>query len=92
MVDGMTIPTITLNDGIIMPALGLGVYQAPPAETTAAVEAALNTGYRHINAEAVYGNEREVGAAIGRSGLDREEILESDQDLDHRLRVQRDTR
>jgi diketogulonate reductase-like aldo/keto reductase len=36
--------TITLNNGVEMPALGLGVFQAPPDETRAAVAAALDTG------------------------------------------------
>ena len=58
-----------------MPALGLGVFQTPPEETRAAVEAALTTGYRHIDTAAAYGNEREVGEAIRRSGLDRDEVF-----------------
>ena len=39
-------PQVTLNNGVALPALGLGVFQSPPAETAAAVEAALATGYR----------------------------------------------
>lgn len=66
---------LTLNNGIEMPALGFGVFQTPPDETIAAVEAALNTGYRHIDTAAAYGNEREVGEAIRRSGIDRAEIF-----------------
>lgn len=66
---------LTLNNGITMPALGLGVFQSPPAETTAAVEAALATGYRHVDTAAAYGNEREVGEGIRRSGLDRSEVF-----------------
>ena len=57
-----------------LPAIGLGVFQTPPAETTAAVEAALATGYRHIDTAAAYNNEREVGEGIRRSGVDRSEI------------------
>ena len=41
-----TAPALTLNNGVTMPALGLGVFQSPPEETTAAVEAALRDGYR----------------------------------------------
>lgn len=67
--------TITLNNGITLPVLGLGVFQTPPAETTAAVEAALQVGYRHIDTAAAYGNEREVGEAIRRSGLARDEVF-----------------
>jgi diketogulonate reductase-like aldo/keto reductase len=66
---------LTLNNGVEMPALGFGVFQTPPEETTAAVETALSTGYRHIDTAAAYGNERGVGAAIRRSGLDRSEIF-----------------
>ncbi|GAA4662734.1 hypothetical protein GCM10023197_16150 [Gordonia humi] len=60
MVDPMTVD-LTSNNGITMPALGFGVFQSPPEETVAAVEAALTTGYRHIDTAAAYGNEREVG-------------------------------
>ncbi|MFP3580673.1 aldo/keto reductase [Arthrobacter sp. SIMBA_036] len=66
---------ITLNNGVVMPALGLGVFQSAPEETTAAVESALATGYRHIDTAAAYGNEREVGEGIRNSGLDRSEIF-----------------
>ncbi len=66
---------LTLNNGITMPALGLGVFQSSPEETTAAVLAALETGYRHIDTAAAYGNEREVGEGIRRSGLDRDEVF-----------------
>ena len=71
----MTIPSITLNNGVEMPVLGFGVFQTPPNETLGAVEAALTTGYRHIDTAAAYGNEREVGAAIAASDLDRSEIF-----------------
>src|SRR5690348_14620836 len=67
--------TITLNNGVEMPAIGLGVSQTPPDETRAAVAAALDTGYRHIDTAAAYGNEREVGEAISRSGLGRDEVF-----------------
>lgn len=40
---------LTLNNGITMPALGLGVFQSPPEQTTDAVEAALAAGYRQIS-------------------------------------------
>ena len=71
---GATVPLLKLNNGVEMPALGFGVFQTPPEETVAAVEAALATGYRHIDTAAAYGNEREVGEAIRRSGIDRSEI------------------
>lgn len=69
------IPTLTLNNGTQMPALGYGVFQTPPDETTAAVAEALRVGYRHIDTAAAYGNEREVGEAIRRSGLDRGDVF-----------------
>ncbi len=67
-------PTITLNDGATIPQLGFGTFQIPPAQTTAAVAAALEAGYRHIDTAEMYGNEREVGAAIRASGIPRGEI------------------
>ncbi len=69
------IPTVTLNNGVVLPALGFGVFQSPPDQTTAAVEAALGFGYRHIDTAAAYGNEREVGEGIRRSGIDRSEAF-----------------
>ncbi|MEU2779968.1 aldo/keto reductase, partial [Streptomyces sp. NPDC007162] len=67
--------TLTLNNGVEMPALGLGVFQSSPDETIAAVTAALELGYRHIDTAAAYGNEREVGQAIRNSGVPRDEIF-----------------
>jgi diketogulonate reductase-like aldo/keto reductase len=67
--------TLTLNNGVQLPALGLGVFQTPPEETVAAVRAALDLGYRHIDTAAAYGNEREVGRAIRDSGVPREDIF-----------------
>jgi diketogulonate reductase-like aldo/keto reductase len=66
---------LTLNNGVTMPALGLGVFQSPPEETTAAVAAALHDGYRLIDTAAAYGNEREVGEAVRASGLERSEVF-----------------
>src|SRR5512132_211895 len=70
-----TIPALTLNNGIALPALGFGVFQSPPEETTAAVETALRDGYRLIDTAAAYDNEREVGEGIRRSGVDRDEVF-----------------
>ncbi|MGA7203880.1 MAG: aldo/keto reductase [Specibacter sp.] len=66
---------ITLNNGVVMPAIGLGVFQTPPETTTEAVATALQTGYRHVDTAAAYANEREVGEGIRRSGIDRSEIF-----------------
>ncbi|WP_432102174.1 aldo/keto reductase [Streptomyces sp. bgisy091] len=67
--------TLTLNNGVEIPALGLGVFQTPPDETIAAVRDALDLGYRHIDTAAAYGNEREVGQAIRDSGVPRDDIF-----------------
>ncbi|MGO4596252.1 aldo/keto reductase [Terrabacter sp. 2RAF25] len=67
--------TLHLNNHVEMPAIGLGVFQTPPEETRAAVEAALATGYRHIDTAAAYGNEREVGEAVRDSGVPRDEVF-----------------
>ena len=64
-----------LNNGVSIPALGLGVFQSPPEETAAAVQAALEVGYRHIDTAAAYANERQVGEGIRRSGVDRTEVF-----------------
>lgn len=66
---------IELNNDVIMPSLGFGVFQTPPEETVASVEEALRVGYRHIDTAAAYGNEREVGHALLSSGLARDEVF-----------------
>lgn len=67
--------TITLNNGVTMPTIGLGVFQSAPEETTGAVQTALQVGYRHIDTAPTYGNEREVGDGIRASGLDRTDVF-----------------
>ena len=54
-------PTIELNNGVEMPALGLGVFLSPADETAAAVETAIHDGYRLIDTAAAYRNESQVG-------------------------------
>jgi diketogulonate reductase-like aldo/keto reductase len=71
----MRAPVLTFNNGVEMPAIGLGVFQTPPEQTVAAVEAALGAGYRHIDTAAAYGNEREVGEGLRRSGVDRSDVF-----------------
>ena len=66
---------LTLNNGVRILSIGLGVFQSAPEETAAAVESALNAGYRHIDTAAGYGNEREVGEGIRRSGVDPGEVF-----------------
>ncbi|MEI7033573.1 aldo/keto reductase [Streptomyces pratensis] len=69
------IPNVTLNNGVVMPQLGFGVFQVPDEETAAAVAGALDAGYRSIDTAAVYGNEGGVGKALNASGLPREELF-----------------
>lgn len=68
-------PLLGLNNGVRMPALGLGVFQSAPSDTTAAVVTAIRTGYRLIDTAAAYFNEREVGEAIARSGTARDQLF-----------------
>ena len=71
----MPIPDIQIADGVSIPQLGFGVYQIPLAETQAAVETALEIGYRHIDTAQMYGNEQGVGDALAASSLDRGDIF-----------------
>ena len=68
--------SVELYNGIKIPLLGFGVYQAASGrETETAVRAALDVGYRHIDTARAYDNERDVGRAIQASGVRREEIF-----------------
>ena len=69
------VPTITLNNGVVIPQLGFGVYQITPDDTKQATLDALEVGYRHIDTAEMYGNEKQVGEAVSASGLDRSEIF-----------------
>jgi 2,5-diketo-D-gluconate reductase A len=69
------VPTIGLNDANHIPQLGFGVFQIEPDETAAAVKAALDVGYRHIDTAEMYGNEKEVGQGVRDAGLDRAEVF-----------------
>ena len=71
----MAAPLITLNDGISIPQVGLGVWQTPPEDTERAVATALDAGYRHIDTAAAYENELEVGRAIANSDVAREDVF-----------------
>ncbi len=85
--------TLRLNNGVEIPRLGLGVYQASPPEANKAVRLALQGGYRHIDTARSYGNESAVGAAIKDSGLPRKEVFvttklwNSDQGYDRALKA-----
>jgi 2,5-diketo-D-gluconate reductase A len=69
------VPMIELNDGVRIPQLGFGVYQIDPGETAAAVRAALQIGYRHIDTAEMYGNEKGVAQGIRDAGLDRADVF-----------------
>jgi 2,5-diketo-D-gluconate reductase A len=70
-----SVPTIRLNNGVEIPQLGFGVFLVKPEECVEAVTAALEVGYRHIDTAQGYGNEKEVGEAVRRSGLPRDEVF-----------------
>ena len=69
------VPDLMLNNGQHIPQFGFGVFQIDPADTVQAVTTALEAGYRHIDTAEMYGNEREVGEAVRKSGLDRGEVF-----------------
>jgi 2,5-diketo-D-gluconate reductase A len=71
----IAVPSLSLRDAVEIPQLGFGVFQVPPEETQAAVELALEAGYRHIDSAGACRNERGVGAALAASGLPREDYF-----------------
>lgn len=66
---------VKLNNGIMMPVLGYGVYQVTPEECERCVSEALQVGYRSIDTAQAYANEEGVGNAIRKSGIPREELF-----------------
>ena len=68
------VPAIRSGD-VLMPALGFGTWQLENGAATPLVEKALEVGYRHIDTAQIYGNERDVGAALKASGVKRDEIF-----------------
>lgn len=76
MENGLTdISTLTLDNGVVMPRLGYGLFLTPAEDAAELTSEALRAGYRLIDTAAAYGNERGVGDAIRDSGLDRSEIF-----------------
>src|ERR1700734_2319613 len=71
----MTVPTLTMNDGRVIPQLGFGVFQVAPEQTAQAVSTALEVGYRLIDTAQGYQNEEGVGEALRRSGLPRDAVF-----------------
>ncbi|KQO65163.1 aldo/keto reductase [Curtobacterium sp. Leaf261] len=74
MADTYREPAVTVQHGS-MPLLGFGTWQIPDDEAPAAVGAALESGYRHIDTATGYSNERGVGAAIASSGVERSDLF-----------------
>ncbi|MDO5619032.1 aldo/keto reductase [Kocuria sp.] len=70
-----TSPILTMNDDHTIPQLGFGTWQVEADVAQESVATALETGYRHIDTAAIYGNEEGVGRAIAESGLARQEIF-----------------
>jgi diketogulonate reductase-like aldo/keto reductase len=70
-----TSPFLTLNNGVQIPAIGLGVFQSPPEQTASAVESALTQGYRLIDTAAAYFNEMQVGEGLRRAGIARNQVF-----------------
>jgi len=68
-------PVYKLNNGIEMPAFGLGVFRSEPQQTVAAVRSAVASGYRLIDTAAAYANEQQVGEGIRFSGVSRDDIF-----------------
>lgn len=68
-------PSLTMNDGLEIPQLGLGVYKVPDLEATRVVVDAIELGYRHIDTAAFYDNERGVGRGIAESGAQRADLF-----------------
>jgi 2,5-diketo-D-gluconate reductase A len=76
LAEGLTTPTVQLNNGVEMPILGFGVFQVPdPKECERSVYDAIETGYRLIDTAASYMNEEAVGNAIRKSSVPREELF-----------------
>ena len=67
--------TVTLNNGVVMPQIGYGVYQVSPVECERCVSDALKVGYRMIDTAQAYHNEEGVGAAVKKSGIARDELF-----------------
>src|SRR5690349_2469013 len=89
----MSVPGVRLNNGVVIPQVGFGVFRVPDDETERAVLAAVESGYRSIDTASLYGNEAGVGRAVAACGLPREELFvttklwNDDQGYDSALRA-----
>ena len=75
MTEATAVPRISLRGGAEMPMIGLGTWGLRGRSGRAAMRAALDAGYRHIDTATMYGNEAEAGRAIAESGLARDELF-----------------
>jgi 2,5-diketo-D-gluconate reductase A len=86
-------PSRPLNDGHLIPQLGLGVYKVADSDAARVVETAIESGYRHIDTATLYNNERGVGDGVRASGVPRGDIFvttkvwDSDHGYDRTLRA-----
>jgi diketogulonate reductase-like aldo/keto reductase len=71
----MTIPTFTLNDGLVVPQIGLGTYKLNGDEGVASLRSGIEVGYRLLDSAHRYNNEEEVGRAVRSCGVPRDELL-----------------
>ena len=71
----ISIPTVTLNNGVLMPILGFGTNTLADAVAIRSVSDAISVGYRLIDTAHIYGNEAAVGEGIKQSGIDRKELF-----------------
>ena len=71
----MSTQNFTLQNGVQIPSLGYGTFKTEENVTAKVVQQAIETGYRHIDGAAIYGNEKEVGEGIRNSGIAREELF-----------------
>ena len=75
MTTSTPVSTRTLNDGLVLPQIGLGTYKLVGDDGVASIVAGIHGGYRLLDTAASYGNELEVGRAIVESGVDRDDLV-----------------
>ncbi|KAJ1736251.1 hypothetical protein LPJ61_000035 [Coemansia biformis] len=83
----MAVSSIKLNNGVLMPEVGLGTWKAHEQGTLReTVKAALGMGYRHIDCAKIYDNQREIGAALKEAGVPRKDLFITSKIFDNRHR------
>ena len=75
MAEATAVPVTALPNGVDMPMIGFGTWGLRGRDGRAALRAALDTGYRHIDTATMYGNESDVGAVLAESGLSRLDVF-----------------